>query len=63
MECTQFSLEGKSTAAEQFPEIVHKVEMVSTLMNNYTIVMKQHCTTNCSHIKLYILEKHLPKQV
>jgi hypothetical protein len=32
------------------------LQMVSTLMNNCTAVMKQHCNINCFQINLQILK-------
>jgi hypothetical protein len=35
---------------------VKRLQMVGTLMNNCTTVMKEHCTTNCFQTNLYILK-------
>jgi hypothetical protein len=53
-----------AAAAAQFTEtLLKRLQMVGTLMNNCTAVMKQHCTTNCFQTNLKILKKHPAKRV
>jgi hypothetical protein len=47
-----------SKAAAWFPETLHTVTQDdSTVINNSTTVMEQHCTINCSQKNCSILKK------
>jgi hypothetical protein len=47
---------GDIAAGVQFHDTIVKwLKMAGTLMNNYTAMMKQHCTINCFETNCYSL--------